>query len=234
MTRAELAALLDHSVLKPESTEFDVRAGGEVVRTLGVAYYCVQPAWVSLAAALLDGAAAKVVAVIGFPHGCDEPAVKGQAARLAVAHGARELDMVVNLGALKSGRTQAVADDIAEVVRAVPGTPVKVILETAVLEEAEKGRREAPRLPSGMRCRCRIRQDVHRLSSRRRRNARRRAPAAGVRGDRHRRQGVRRHSYVAGRAGDDRCRRQSNRDVGDGADTCSAIAACGAPARRIR
>jgi len=138
MTRGELAALLDHSVLKPESTEADVRAGAEVVRALDVGYCCVQPAWVALAAALLDATPAKVVAVIGFPHGCDEPVVKAEAARLAVAHGARELDMVLNVGTLKSGRVQAVADDIAEVVRAAPGTPVKVILETAVLDDAEK------------------------------------------------------------------------------------------------
>ena len=146
MTRTELAALLDHSVLKPESTDADVRAGADLVRRFGVGYYCVQPAWVQLAAALLDATPARVVAVIGFPHGCDEPPVKAQAARLAVTHGARELDMVLNIGALKSARTQAVADDIADVVRAAPGTPVKVILETAVLEEAEK------RLACGIAC----------------------------------------------------------------------------------
>jgi len=138
MTRSELAALLDHSVLKPEATESDVRAGADVVRRLAVGYYCVQPGWVALAAALLDATPARIVAVIGFPHGCDDAAVKAHAARLAVAQGARELDMVINLGALKSGRTQVVADDIAEVVRSAPGTPVKVILETAVLDEREK------------------------------------------------------------------------------------------------
>jgi len=138
MTRSEVAALLDHSVLKPEATESDVRAGADVVRRLAVGYYCVQPGWVALAAALLDATPARIVAVIGFPHGCDDAAVKAHAARLAVAQGARELDMVINLGALKSGRTQVVADDIAEVVRSAPGTPVKVILETAVLDEREK------------------------------------------------------------------------------------------------
>jgi len=138
MTRSELAALLDHSVLKPEATESDVRAGADVVRRLAVGYYCVQPGCVALAAALLDATPARIVAVIGFPHGCDDAAVKAHAARLAVAQGARELDMVINLGALKSGRTQVVADDIAEVVRSAPGTPVKVILETAVLDDSEK------------------------------------------------------------------------------------------------
>jgi len=138
MTRSEVAALLDHSVLKPEATESDVRAGADVVRRLAVGYYCVQPGWVALAAALLDATQARIVAVIGFPHGCDDAAVKAHAARLAVAQGARELDMVINLGALKSGRTQVVADDIAEVVRSAPGTPVKVILETAVLDDSEK------------------------------------------------------------------------------------------------
>jgi deoxyribose-phosphate aldolase len=125
-------------VLKPEATESDVRAGAEVVRRLTVGYYCVQPSWVPLAAALLDATPARIVAVIGFPHGCDDAAVKAHAARLAVAQGARELDMVINLGALKSGRAQVVADEIAEVVRSAPGTPVKVILETAVLDDGEK------------------------------------------------------------------------------------------------
>ena len=138
MTRIELARLLDHSVLKPEATERDVRAGADVVRAWRIGFYCVQPCWVELAARALEGTDARVVSVVGFPHGCDRPDVKANAAALAAADGAAEIDMVQNFGALRSGRAAAVAADIAAVVRAVPGIPVKVILETAALTDDEK------------------------------------------------------------------------------------------------
>jgi deoxyribose-phosphate aldolase len=138
MTRAELARILDHSVLKPESTQNDLQAGIDAVRTLGVGFYCVQPCWVKLAATALAGSAATVVSVVGFPHGCDLPDVKARAAALAVADGAREIDMVIDIGALRSGRQDVVAADIDAVVRAVPGVPVKVILEISALDDAQK------------------------------------------------------------------------------------------------
>ncbi len=138
MTRVELARLLDHSVLKPESTELDIRAGIDVVREWQVGFYCVQPCWVRLAAQFLSGTAARVVAVVGFPHGCERSEVKARAAALAVADGASELDMVLNIGALKSGEDATVRADIEAVVRAAPGIPVKVILETGALTDAEK------------------------------------------------------------------------------------------------
>ena len=138
MTQAELARLIDHSVLKPESSEDEVRAGADLVREWRIGYYCVQPCWVRLSGELLAGDDARVVAVIGFPHGCERPAVKATAASLAIADGARELDMVLNIGALKSGQARTVAEDIEAVMRAAPGVPVKVILETAVLTDDEK------------------------------------------------------------------------------------------------
>jgi deoxyribose-phosphate aldolase len=138
MTRAELARLIDHSVLKPEATEDDVRAGADVVRTSQIGFYCVQPFWVKLAAEAIDGAGARVVSVVGFPHGCDSTEVKARAAAIAVADGAREIDMVMNFGALKSGQPVVVAADIEAVVRAVQRLPVKVILETAALSDVEK------------------------------------------------------------------------------------------------
>jgi deoxyribose-phosphate aldolase len=138
MTRAELARLIDHSVLKPEATEHDVRAGADVVRTLKIGFYCVQPFWVKLAAEAIGGAGARVVSVVGFPHGCDNTEVKVRAAALAVADGAREIDMVMNFGALKSSQAAVVAGDIEAVVRAVQPLPVKVILETAALSDVEK------------------------------------------------------------------------------------------------
>ena len=138
MNRAELARLIDHSVLQPEATEADIRAGAEIVRAWNIGFYCVQPCWVRAAAAALEGTNARVVTVAGFPHGCDRADVKANAAALAVAEGAAEVDMVQNFGALKSGHATVVAAEIEAVIRAAEGIPVKVILESAVLRDAEK------------------------------------------------------------------------------------------------
>lgn len=138
MTPFELAVLLDHSVLKPESTEHDIRAGAGTVREWSIGFYCVQPCWVRLAAQSLRGTGARVVSVVGFPHGNERTEVKAHAAALAAADGATEIDMVQNFGALKSGLDALVAADIEAVVRAVPGIPVKVILETAALTDDQK------------------------------------------------------------------------------------------------
>lgn len=147
MTRSELARMLDHSVLKPEATAHDIEAGAAVVREWRIGYYCVQPCWVRFATERLAGIGARVVAVVGFPHGCERSAVKAAAASFAVADGAAELDMVLNIGALKGGDTGAVSSDIEAVVRAAPGTPVKVILEAGILTDDEK--RLACRLARG-------------------------------------------------------------------------------------
>ena len=138
MNRKELARLLDHSLLKPEATEDDIIAQVEVVQEWRIGFFCVQPSYVSLATGALRDSGARVVSVIGFPHGCDRSTVKAHAAELAVRDGAAEVDMVMNVGRLKSGRSQAVADGIAQVVRAIPGIPVKVILEACLLTEEEK------------------------------------------------------------------------------------------------
>lgn len=138
MTRDELAKLLDHSVLKPEASEREVMAGVDAVREWRIGYYCVQSCWVRAAARGLGGSDARVAAVIGFPHGCERTIVKAAAARLAAADGAGELDMVLNLGSLKSGDISGVGADIEAVVKAAPGIPVKVILETGALTDDEK------------------------------------------------------------------------------------------------
>jgi deoxyribose-phosphate aldolase len=138
MTRSEMAKMLDHSVLKPEATERDVRVGADIVRAWRIGFYCVQPCWVEFAVQALAGTETGIVSVVGFPHGCDRSDAKANAAALAVADGAAEIDMVQNFGALKSGHPAAVAADIAAVVRAAPGVPVKVILETAALTDDEK------------------------------------------------------------------------------------------------
>jgi len=138
MTRVELARIIDHSVLKPEATEVDIRAGAELVRSLQIGFFCVQPSWVKRAATLLVGAKARIVTVIGFPHGCDRFEAKARAAALAVEDGTAEIDMVMNFGALKSGLIDEVTADVRAVIGAVGAVPVKVILETAALTENEK------------------------------------------------------------------------------------------------
>jgi deoxyribose-phosphate aldolase len=138
MTRVELARIIDHSVLKPEATEGDIRAGAELVRSLQIGFFCVQPSWVKRAATLLVGAKARIVTVIGFPHGCDRFEAKARAAALAVEDGTAEIDMVMNFGALKSGLIDEVTADVRAVIGAVGFVPVKVILETAALTENEK------------------------------------------------------------------------------------------------
>jgi deoxyribose-phosphate aldolase len=136
--RDQLALLLDHSVLKPEATAADIAAGADCVRDGRIGFYCVQPCWVQRAVAELARSHARVVSVVGFPHGCERSEVKARAAALAVADGAAEIDMVLNFGALKSGETARVAADVAAVVNAAGAAPVKVILETAALTDAEK------------------------------------------------------------------------------------------------
>jgi deoxyribose-phosphate aldolase len=138
MTRDELAGMIDHSVLKPEATAADIRAGADIVRAWRIGFYCVQPCWLELAVASLGDCAARGIAVIGFPHGCDRSEVKARAAAIAAAEGAGEIDMVMNFGALKSGDAAAAAADIAAVVRAARDLPVKVIVEAAALTDAEK------------------------------------------------------------------------------------------------
>jgi deoxyribose-phosphate aldolase len=138
LTRAALARRIDHSVLKPESTERDIAAGAAVVREWRIGFYCVQMSWVRHAAGLLAGTDATVISVIGFPHGCETASVKAHAAERAVADGAGEIDRVLDIGLLKSGRVALAGEGIAAVVRAVEGTPVKVIIEAAALTTDEK------------------------------------------------------------------------------------------------
>lgn len=139
ITYAELAKTIDHSLLKPELTESDVRAGCELAKRYNVASVCVKPCHVMLAAELLRGTAVAVGTVVGFPHGGSTPATKVFEARDALANGATELDMVINIGALRSGRADFVAQDIRAVCAAAQGKAlVKVIFENAYLTDEEK------------------------------------------------------------------------------------------------
>ena len=130
-----VARLLDHAVLKPDATAADLARHARMCVERGVGCLCVRSCDVAAAARLLAGSPVVVAAVIGFPHGGQRPEVKALEARLAIADGAGELDMVLNVGALRSGDDAAVRADIAAVVaEARPhGVPVKVILETCLL-----------------------------------------------------------------------------------------------------
>lgn len=144
MTRHELARMIDHTALKPDTTEGDVvRLCAEAHRH-GFASVCVMPYFVPLAARTLAGLGSHVAVctTIGFPIGAHQTEVKVAEARQAVHEGARELDMVINIGALKSGNLDRVEQDIydvAEVARAWNGI-TKAIIETALLNDEEKRR----------------------------------------------------------------------------------------------
>ncbi len=138
-TVADVARVLDHAVLKPEYSSADLARHAGMCVERGVGCLCVRSCDVAEAVRLVAGSPVVVAAVIGFPHGAVRPEVKALEARLAIADGARELDMVMNVGALKSGREDLVRDDIAGVVaEAEPvGGIVKVILETCYLSADE-------------------------------------------------------------------------------------------------
>lgn len=141
-TAHDWASLIDHTLLKPEAAETDIRKLCEEAAQYGFASVCVNPAWVSTAARLLEGSGVPVCTVIGFPLGATLPDVKAYEARRAIFNGAREVDMVINIGALKSGDDCAVEDDIRAVADAAHENHVlcKVIIETALLNDEEKVR----------------------------------------------------------------------------------------------
>ena len=136
-TVARIAALIDHTVLKAEATRDDIASLCDEAREHGFAAACVNPVWVGLCRAQLDVAHTKVATVIAFPLGASEPATKARETSLAVAEGADEIDVVAAIGHIKSGAWAFVARDISAVVDAAGDRPVKVILETAVLTDAE-------------------------------------------------------------------------------------------------
>ena len=137
---ADMAGMIDHTILKPNATEDQLRQLCAEAREFGFATVCVNPAWVSLCAELLRGSTVKVCTVIGFPLGATLPEVKAFEAEHCARLGATELDMVINIGALKSRQHDAVKDDIAAVVNAAHalGAIVKVIIEAAYLTDEEK------------------------------------------------------------------------------------------------
>lgn len=141
-TAHDWASLIDHTLLKPEAAEADIRKLCQEAVEFGFASVCVNPSWVKRAAEFLKGSNVPVCTVIGFPLGATLPDVKAFEARRAIFNGAREVDMVINIGALKSGDDCLVEDDIKAVVEAAHenGILCKVIIETALLTDEEKVR----------------------------------------------------------------------------------------------
>ncbi|MGA9399010.1 MAG: deoxyribose-phosphate aldolase [Anaerolineaceae bacterium] len=140
ITYAQLAKVIDHSLLKPELTDADVIAGCELAARYHTATVCVKPCHVKLALQVLKESDVKVSTVVGFPHGSNLTIIKMAEAQAALDDGALELDMVLNIGKLRSGCEDYVRDDIKAVCDVVHahGAKVKVIFENAYLNDAQK------------------------------------------------------------------------------------------------
>jgi len=135
-----VASMIDHTLLKPDATRANI---GELCREAAqfkFATVCINPTWVALSAKLLEGSGVRVCSVVGFPLGATTPDVKGYETRRAIFDGAREIDMVINVGALKSGALRVVECDIESVTTPCrdAGALSKVIIEAALLTDEEK------------------------------------------------------------------------------------------------
>ena len=137
-TVADVAKMIDHSLLQPQLTVADIKAGCALAARYHVASVCVRLSDVPLAVALLEGTDVLVGTVAGFPHGSSATPIKVAETRMAIEQGAAEIDMVLNIGRLRSAELTFVEDDIRAVVTAAAGAPVKVILENAYLTDEEK------------------------------------------------------------------------------------------------
>lgn len=135
-----LAGMIDHTLLKPDATPDQIAQLCFEARKYGFASVCINPAWVPLSAQLLQGSPVKVCTVIGFPLGATAPEVKAFETQNAIDHGATEIDMVINIGALKARDLDLVAKDIRGVVNTAHarGPIVKVIIEAVLLTDEEK------------------------------------------------------------------------------------------------
>ena len=135
-----VSGYIDHTLLKADATAKEIEQLCKEAADFKFATVCVNPTWVALAAQRLRGTSVGVCSVVGFPLGATTPEVKAYEARSAIAGGAREIDMVINIGALKSGDVRLVTDDIRGVVSAchAAGAGSKVIIETALLTDEEK------------------------------------------------------------------------------------------------
>ncbi|MCY8935370.1 deoxyribose-phosphate aldolase [Peribacillus frigoritolerans] len=136
-----VAGLIDHTLLKADATKEQIKVLCEEAREYSFASVCVNPTWVKYASELLEGSEVKVCTVIGFPLGANTPETKAFETKDAIANGAHEVDMVINIGALKDKDDELVERDIRAVVAASTGKALsKVIIETSLLTDEEKVR----------------------------------------------------------------------------------------------
>ncbi|PFP25483.1 deoxyribose-phosphate aldolase [Bacillus sp. AFS073361] len=139
MATKNIAAMIDHTLLKPEATKQQIEALCQEAKEYKFASVCVNPTWVSTAKELLQGSGVMVCTVIGFPLGATTSETKAFETKNAIDHGAEEVDMVINIGALKDGNDELVENDIRAVVEAAKGKAhTKVIIETSLLSKEEK------------------------------------------------------------------------------------------------
>lgn len=134
-TRSQIAAFIDHTVLKPAASKHDIEAAVKIAVDAQVAAVCFRPSDVASAKALLGDSNLGLATVVGFPHGTNLSEVKAFETSKAVEQGANEIDMVIHIGHLIEGESQRVRDDIAAVVKSAHGALVKVILETSELTD---------------------------------------------------------------------------------------------------
>ena len=134
----KLNKYIDHTLLKPDASQEQIETLIEEAKKYDFASVCVNPTWVSFAAQALKATDVKVCTVIGFPLGANTPELKAFETSDAIQNGANEIDMVINIGALKSRNFDLVERDIRAVVEAAKGTLVKVIIETCFLTDDEK------------------------------------------------------------------------------------------------
>lgn len=138
MNKKDLAAMMDHTLLKATATPAQIKKICKEAKEIGAASVCVNPCNVKQVSAELEGSSVQVCTVIGFPLGANTSEVKAFETKDAVKNGAQEVDMVINIGALMAGDTDTVYQDIKAVVDAAEGTTVKVIIETCYLTDEQK------------------------------------------------------------------------------------------------
>lgn len=134
----KLSKYIDHTLLKPQATEADLTKLCEEAIEYDFAAVCVNPCNVAFCASLLEGSDIKIASVVGFPLGASIPSIKSAETLMAVEDGANEIDMVINIGALKDKKYDLVESDIKAVVESAEGNTVKVIIETCLLSNKEK------------------------------------------------------------------------------------------------
>ena len=211
LTPDQVVKLIDHTVLKPEATEEDIEKLCKEAAEYKFYSVCVNPSWVAKSKHLLRGTSVKVCAVAGFPLGAQAPQIKALEARRALREGAAEIDMVINIGALKGKDDQLVARDIRGVVEECKEARgiCKVILETSLLTDEEKVR-ACLLVHEGRR---RLRQDLHGILEVRRHGGRHRAHGAHGCAEAPGRESLRRRAQLRRSGADGPGRRHARRVV---------------------